>query len=275
MGAKYTPGFADWDPQMNRLLVVAALALLVAACGDTTATTAPPSATTTPATTTTTTPGATTSVEGDGHTHDGDEATMEWDAASAPPDINVEVTGDAASGWIVSAGELPGFEFSSPDRIEHVPGEGHTHVYIDGSLYMMAYAADVFVPELAPGEHDVKVVLSRNDHLDYALDGEEITGTTVFVVEGAVDAADVIALASFEAGAVTTEASRVKARIGDTVEIIVTSDVAEEVHLHGYDIVADLEPGSATTMRFVADIPGIFEVEMENSGALIFELEVS
>jgi heme/copper-type cytochrome/quinol oxidase subunit 2 len=86
---------------------------------------------------------------------------------------------------------------------------------------------------------------------------------------------DVTASASFEAGVVTTETNRVKARIGDTVEIIVTSDVAEEVHLHGYDIVADLEPSVATTLRFTADIPGIFELEMENSGTLIFELEVS
>ncbi len=252
---------------MNRLVVAAALALLVAACGDTTTTTAATVDSTTP-----TAPG--TTGEGD-HTHDGDEMTMEWDAAFAPPDINVEVTGDAAAGWIVSAGELPGFEFSSLDRIEHVPGEGHTHVFIDGSLYTMAYDTDVLVPELAPGEHEVKVVLSRNDHLDYALDGEEIAGTTVFMVEGTVDAADVTALASFEAGAVTTEADRVKASIGDTVEIIVTSDVSEEVHLHGYDIVADLEPGVAKTLRFTADIPGIFEVEMENSGTLIFELEVS
>lgn len=260
---------------MNRLVVAAALASLVAACGDTTTTTAAPGTPATVATTTTTVPGTTATAEGDDHTHDGDEMAMEWDAAFAAPEITVEVSGDAASGWIVSAGGLEQFEFSSLDRIEHVPGEGHTHVYIDGSLYTMAYAADVLVPELAPGEHDVKIVLSRNDHLDYALDGEEITGTTVFMVEGTVDVADVIAVVSFEAGVVTAEADRVKAGIGDTVEIIVTSDVVEEIHLHGYDIVADLEPGGTTTMRFVADIPGIFEVEMENSGALLFELEVS
>ena len=62
---------------------------------------------------------------------------------------------------------------------------------------------------------------------------------------------------------------------GATVEIIVTSDVADELHVHGYDLYADLEPGVAATVSFVADIPGVFEVELESGHVLLFDLAVS
>lgn len=59
------------------------------------------------------------------------------------------------------------------------------------------------------------------------------------------------------------------------VEIIVTADVSDEVHVHGYDEFADVAPGQAGTVTFVASIPGIFEVEFEGSGLLLFDLIVS
>ena len=61
---------------------------------------------------------------------------------------------------------------------------------------------------------------------------------------------------------------------GRNVVITVTSDVAEEVHLHGYDLSADVAPGAPATIRFTADAPGRFEIELENSGVQIAELEV-
>ena len=61
---------------------------------------------------------------------------------------------------------------------------------------------------------------------------------------------------------------------GRNVVITVTSDVADEVHLHGYDLSADVAPGAPATIRFTADAPGRFEIELENSGVQIAELEV-
>jgi heme/copper-type cytochrome/quinol oxidase subunit 2 len=58
------------------------------------------------------------------------------------------------------------------------------------------------------------------------------------------------------------------------VRIIVTSDVADEVHVHGYDLKADVGPGLPGTVQFTATIPGTFEVELEGLGQLLFELEV-
>jgi len=55
----------------------------------------------------------------------------------------------------------------------------------------------------------------------------------------------------------------------------VTADVVDEVHVHGYDLFADVAPGAPATINFVADIPGVWEVELEGAGALLVELEVS
>lgn len=61
---------------------------------------------------------------------------------------------------------------------------------------------------------------------------------------------------------------------GTEIEIVVTADVTDEVHVHGYEHFADVSPGTAAVISFVADLPGIYEVELEGSGLTILELEV-
>lgn len=64
------------------------------------------------------------------------------------------------------------------------------------------------------------------------------------------------------------------ASLDEDVRITVYSEVADEVHLHGYDIHADVGPGEPGIIEFVASIPGIFELELENAGTLVAELRV-
>jgi hypothetical protein len=61
---------------------------------------------------------------------------------------------------------------------------------------------------------------------------------------------------------------------GEKVAIVVGSDVADEVHLHGYDKSVDVTPGKQARLVFVASIPGRFEVELEDRGLQIADLEV-
>ena len=61
---------------------------------------------------------------------------------------------------------------------------------------------------------------------------------------------------------------------GDDVQFSVKSDAAEEVHVHGYDLMQDTVPGKSITFDFPADIEGIFEVELEESHSQIAELTV-
>lgn len=62
---------------------------------------------------------------------------------------------------------------------------------------------------------------------------------------------------------------------GETVRFRVESDVPEEVHVHGYDISSEVGPGKPARFDFKADIPGIYEIEMEVGGIPIAELEVT
>ena len=61
---------------------------------------------------------------------------------------------------------------------------------------------------------------------------------------------------------------------GQTVHFFVPSDVADHVHVHGYDVMKDLTPGKPVRFRFKATIDGRFEVELEDRGVEIAELTV-
>ena len=61
---------------------------------------------------------------------------------------------------------------------------------------------------------------------------------------------------------------------GETVRFRVTSDVPEEIHVHGYDITKEVPAGETVNVSFKADITGIFEIEFHNSGELIAQLKV-
>ena len=76
------------------------------------------------------------------------------------------------------------------------------------------------------------------------------------------------------AGGSITGGGKRSAVLGKPAVIKVTSDVADEIHLHGYDKTAAVGPGKTGTITIVADKPGIFEVELHKKGLKLFELEV-
>jgi hypothetical protein len=62
---------------------------------------------------------------------------------------------------------------------------------------------------------------------------------------------------------------------GERVRFEVESDVAEEVHVHGYDVIKRVQPGKPVSFDFPAEIEGRFEVELEESHTQIAELSVN
>jgi hypothetical protein len=73
---------------------------------------------------------------------------------------------------------------------------------------------------------------------------------------------------------VTPPPGRIDVTKGQTVRITVTSDVADEAHVHGFDKAASLQPGTPATIEFVADESGLFEVETHESELQLFQLVV-
>lgn len=74
---------------------------------------------------------------------------------------------------------------------------------------------------------------------------------------------------------ITGDTGRVEVEAGTTVRLTVTSDTADEIHVHGFDLTAALSPGQATQLEFVADRPGIFEVELHDARKVLTRLQIS
>lgn len=94
------------------------------------------------------------------------------------------------------------------------------------------------------------------------------------VAPPAAPAARVIAVDVVD-GVATGVPSRVDAALGERLVLRVTSDVGDEVHVHGYDERAAVAAGGAVDLAFTADIPGGFAVELEGLGRTLFQLRVA
>jgi hypothetical protein len=62
---------------------------------------------------------------------------------------------------------------------------------------------------------------------------------------------------------------------GEEIRFRVTSDAAEEIHVHGYDLAKDVPAGGTVEFAFPADLEGIYEAELEQLGVQIAELRVN
>jgi hypothetical protein len=62
---------------------------------------------------------------------------------------------------------------------------------------------------------------------------------------------------------------------GDEIRFEVSSDVADEVHVHGYDLMQDVPAGGTVSFDFPAEIEGIFEAELEGRKEQIAEIRVN
>jgi FtsP/CotA-like multicopper oxidase with cupredoxin domain len=67
---------------------------------------------------------------------------------------------------------------------------------------------------------------------------------------------------------------KIKVNQGDRLRIVVRSDTADEIHVHGYDFMKDVTAGGKVVFNFKATIDGGFEIELENRKQQIAELTV-
>ena len=68
-------------------------------------------------------------------------------------------------------------------------------------------------------------------------------------------------------------ARRESVSLGEEVAVRVSGAGSDHVHVHGYDLFVDLVDG-AGELTFTASIPGVFEIELEDSGTLLVQMEV-
>jgi hypothetical protein len=76
------------------------------------------------------------------------------------------------------------------------------------------------------------------------------------------------------AGGEVVGTRQLQVAVGDAVDFWVVSDVADELHVHGYDLLYELTPGVPVNITFVADVPGVFSVEIHTGHTELLEIEV-
>jgi hypothetical protein len=62
--------------------------------------------------------------------------------------------------------------------------------------------------------------------------------------------------------------------MGENIRFVVQSDVADHVHLHGYDVFMDVPAGGKVEFNVPATIEGVFEVELEDRVVPLAEITV-
>ena len=229
--------------------------------------------------------------EGQGHTHGGGVSTP---AVEPYPSVSLRILDDPAGGWLLHT--VPRNFRLAPENVstDHVDGEGNMHLYIDGVKVTRLYGEWHQMPPLAAGVHEIRVELSSNDHSAMSIDGTIVDDSATLEVSAdeatlevddsmsdmessGHDEADASKTISIEVvgGEPVGGHQRADVDLGSVVAVMVTSDTAEEVHVHGYDILRSVSPGQPLHFSFTADIPGVFEVELEGSGRLLLQLTVS
>lgn len=119
----------------------------------------------------------------DGHDH-GDHAShgeahkhgevLALPAGPNAPSLQMMVTPDPASGWNLHV-MASNFKFSPENASrDHVDGEGHAHVYVNGKKIARLYGPWMHIADLEPGENTVTVTLNTNDHRAIGVDGQPL-----------------------------------------------------------------------------------------------------
>jgi heme/copper-type cytochrome/quinol oxidase subunit 2 len=73
---------------------------------------------------------------------------------------------------------------------------------------------------------------------------------------------------------VTPAPGRRTVSVGDRVQLVVTTDTANELHVHGVEIEKETKPGVPVTVNFTVKDPGIYAVELHHPELLLVQLVV-
>ena len=166
------------------------------------------------------------SMEAGGHSH----ATLN---AEGPLAISIDAVAEAKGGVNVHI-MTEGWTWA-PENVneEHVPGEGHAHIYVDG-VKNRVYSPYYHVPGLEPGSHHIRVTLNANTHDDMYANGFPVEAVAMVVVPEHDHADDpvpspVTGTASMSIGAT----AHIDAKDGYNLEVTVTDFVISGENING------------------------------------------
>lgn len=129
--------------------------------------------------------GAHKMTHGDGdHTgHMKHGAMLSLPAGPTAPTLQMMVMPDPETGWNLHI-TTENFQFAPENASrDHVDGEGHAHVYVNGKKIARHYGPWMHIADLEPGEHVIAVTLNSNDHRELGVDGKSLKVEQTITVE--------------------------------------------------------------------------------------------
>ncbi len=236
-------------------------------------------------------PAATPAIADAAHAHEGghaaladvnDPAQVLNLPANEAPGVKVTMLPAADGGWDMRLA-LSNFRFAPANAgDQHIAGMGHAHLFVDGNYLEQVDAPQHHLAALPVGVHEVTVGLNALDHRAFASD-RTLVAERIMVKSTSRRPATLptevktieLRLAGNRLG---TGSNTERVKVGELVQLRWKSDAASSLHLHGYDIEADLSPASPVSMLFLADAAGRFPVEVHAAAGgaeqTVFYLEV-
>ena len=202
--------------------------------------------------------------EGGETSHDHAEiSTLEISGEAGVPEITLDVTAAEEGGLLVTY-DVSNFTFST-DHVnsEHVEGEGHAHVSVDGVEMAMVFGDPVRLPDVMPGEHEVTISLNANSHETLTHDGEVISASAMFTLEGGHEHEHAAEEGEQATGDMTGEDAHTHDAATEG-EHAMGDMASEESHTHGAgltpvtdaDLQVEITFGPASTTLTLLPVPG-------------------
>ena len=105
--------------------------------------------------------------------------------SEVPVSVGIAATTDDAGGVNVHIA-TEGWRWA-PENVNeaHRPGEGHAHIYVDGTKINRIYGPDYYLSGLAAGERRIRVTLNANSHQELEWDGQPLEAAAVVTIPAA------------------------------------------------------------------------------------------
>ena len=107
-----------------------------------------------------------------------------------------------------------------------------------------------------------------------AQEGARTAGVATPVPMGSASVLDDVFELSIKGGKLRSGPEVFQVHQGERVTLNIRSDSRDELHLHGYDLHAQLGPGETASLQFIADRTGRFGMELHKAHSELGALEV-
>lgn len=104
------------------------------------------------------------------HSHE----PIELGTTDSVPTVSLVVLKDPVGGWNAHV-STTNFRFAPEHAsLNHISGEGHAHLYVDGQKIARLYSEWFHIASLSAGTHKITVSLNANDHAPFVVNGQPL-----------------------------------------------------------------------------------------------------